>query len=82
MFDIFNNVNAATYSREESTTLFNAGKAVYGYSEMMNMEPAPFGYAPRKAERTERRSLRKLISVRRAARPIYADHPMMAYSGR
>ena len=71
VFDFINNVNAAAFSNTEPATLHTAARAVYGYKEMLNMEPAPFGYVPHSAsekEETPRKGLfRKRIHNARGA---------------
>ena len=50
MFDFMHDVNRASFSSNEPMTLYTAARAVYGYKEMLNMEPAPFDYVPRRKE--------------------------------
>jgi hypothetical protein len=61
MFDLFNNVNAASFSNSEPATLYTAARAVYGYKEMLNMEPAPFDYVPRRAAHKGASALKELF---------------------
>ncbi len=72
MFELFNNVNAATFSNSEPATLYTAARAVYGYKEMLNMEPAPFDYVPHTAPRKGIRSLKELFVRHKSPRtPSY-----------
>lgn len=61
MFDFFHDVNMASFSMSEPATLYTAARAVYGYKEMLNMEPAPFDYVPRRKERTGLNALKELF---------------------
>jgi hypothetical protein len=54
MFELFNNIHAAAFSNTEPATVYTASKAVYGYNEVLNMEAAPFDYAPRAAKLARR----------------------------
>lgn len=79
MFELFNNVNAATFSNSEPATLYTAARAVYGYKEMLNMEPAPFDYVPRKKLR---KNLSTLFIRRRTPRtPSYNMHRRAVVNG-
>ena len=68
MFDFLNNANAATFSSSEPATLYTAAKAVYGYKEMLNMEPAPFAYVPRRASGKGVGALKELFLRHRTPR--------------
>lgn len=61
MFELYNNVNAASFSNTEPFTLHAAAKAVYGYKEMLNMAPAPFDYVPRRAPHKGLSALKELF---------------------
>lgn len=73
MFELFNNANAATFANNEPATLYTAARAVYGYKEMLNMEPAAFDYVPRRAPRKGRNVLKDLFMRHRTPRtPSYS----------
>ncbi len=72
MFDFMHDVNAATFANSEPATLYAAARAVYGYKEMLNMEPAPFDYVPRRVPRKGLTSLKELFFRHRTPRtPSY-----------